>query len=281
MGCLNGTLGVKDRSAPQQIDSFGGLHASPTKLALSKWLVDECVLAKASQSRRASMLAAPTWLITWKLRTWRCTPASTASWRAARMIESRAAIGPAHPVPTNRPVSAHSSHIRAKSNGFGASFACGQICGGVVMLVMEHDPETAKKRRRERNVATWGGNCSQEAKYARLLRSELEKCGIEAIVLNDYTVADIILRPLTILEDRWVPLQLKTTRAQRPTRSDCSVPLWRFSNMKGYHGMPILCAATSSSHRWLMVGQDWFANDIDIGSHKGKYAKLINRVDDS
>ena len=51
--------------------------------------------------------------------------------------------------------------------------------------------------------------------------------------------------------------------------------------MNGYHGMPILCAATSSSHRWLMVGQDWFANDIDIGSHKGKYAKLINRVDDS
>lgn len=89
---------VRDRSVPQQIDSFGGLHASPTKLALSKWLVAECVLAKASQSRRASMLAAPTWFITWKFRTCRCTSASTASWRTARIMESRAAIGPAQPV---------------------------------------------------------------------------------------------------------------------------------------------------------------------------------------
>ena len=46
------------------------------------------------------MLAAPTWLITWKERTWMCTLASIASCRAARMIESRAAIGPEQPVPT-------------------------------------------------------------------------------------------------------------------------------------------------------------------------------------
>ena len=33
-----------------------------------------------------------------------CTLASIASCRAARMIDSRAAIGPEQPVPTSRPV---------------------------------------------------------------------------------------------------------------------------------------------------------------------------------
>ena len=38
-----------------------------------------------------------TWFTTRKLRTCKWMPASTASWRAARMMDSRAAIGPAHP----------------------------------------------------------------------------------------------------------------------------------------------------------------------------------------
>ena len=43
-----------------------------------------------------------TWLITWKLRVCRFTPASTASCRCARAIASRAATGPSHPTHTQR-----------------------------------------------------------------------------------------------------------------------------------------------------------------------------------
>ena len=42
------------------MDSPGGLHARPTKEALSKWLVDEWVVANASQSSLALIETAPT-----------------------------------------------------------------------------------------------------------------------------------------------------------------------------------------------------------------------------
>lgn len=138
-----------------------------------------------------------------------------------------------------------------------------------------------KRQRREKNVLTWGGNCDQEASCARLLRSELKEHGIEVIVLNDYTVADILLRPSTTKDDCWLPLQLKTTKGPRPQRDDCYVTVWRFCNMKGYSGMPILCVDVSSSRRWLMLGQDWFPRDIDIGALNSKYNELLTRVDDS
>ena len=44
-----------------------------------------------------------------------CTLASIASCRAARMIESRAAIGPEQPVPTRRPVWKISTRQRGES----------------------------------------------------------------------------------------------------------------------------------------------------------------------
>lgn len=143
------------------------------------------------------------------------------------------------------------------------------------------EANVGQKRRRQKNLETWGGNCNQEAQYVRLLRSEMATCGIEVVILNDYTVADVILRPSASKEDRWLPVQVKTTRGARPPRDDAFVTVWRFSNMQGYAGMPILCAVVSSEHRWLMIGQDWFPKDIEIGSRKSKYSKLLTRVDES
>ena len=65
MGDMEGRL---DHS-PQQMCSCLGRQAKPTKDALSKWASEEWSLAKASQLSDARREAAPTLLITWKLRT--------------------------------------------------------------------------------------------------------------------------------------------------------------------------------------------------------------------
>ena len=51
-------------NSPQQIGSPAGRQAKPTNDFTSKWAVDECSVAKASQLRVALRLNAPTWLMT-------------------------------------------------------------------------------------------------------------------------------------------------------------------------------------------------------------------------
>lgn len=80
--------------------------ARPTKELRSKCDSAECAEAKASQFRVARRDTAPTELMTAKLRTLRCTPASAESWRWAREMARRAAAAEPVPVPTSRPVSA-------------------------------------------------------------------------------------------------------------------------------------------------------------------------------
>ena len=125
---------------------------------------------------------------------------------------------------------------------------------------------SARQARRVYNLQTWGGNCNQEATVVRQLKDVLHLHGVEVLVLNDYTHADVLIRPLGNDADSWLPLQVKTTCGPRPPRRDCKTTIWRFSNVKGYTGMPVLCCVVSCGRRWLADGAIFTANDADFSS---------------
>ena len=130
----------------------------------------------------------------------------------------------------------------------------------------------AHQDRRAYNLQTWGQNCSQEDAVVRQLKNVLLDHGIEVLVLNDYTHADVLIRPLGSDTDSWLPLQVKTTRGPRPPRPYCNVPIWRFCNVTGYTGMPVLCCVVACGRRWLADGYIFTKRDADF-SPNSKYAR--------
>ena len=138
--------------------------------------------------------------------------------------------------------------------------------------------EVAKVARRENNLAIWGDNCNLEARMVKQLQTKLLAHGIEVLILNDFTHADFLIRPLADTTDAWLPVQLKTTHGLK-IRKDAHNDRWRFSNMKGYDGMPVLCCVESSAHRWIANGSIFKAKDVDM-TIGNKYDTASTRVDD-
>jgi len=140
-----------------------GRHAKPTKLLRSKCDSPECSAANASQFSVALRDTAPTELITLKLRMCRWTLASSASWRWARAMASRAAAGPPVPVPTSRPVSATRERVQQKRRGHESSIADACMCGTVSEFETENLRNTST-RHRGSEYANW--TCQTQKKTA-------------------------------------------------------------------------------------------------------------------
>lgn len=131
-----------------------------------------------------------------------------------------------------------------------------------------------QEAKRQKSLATWGGNCEQERDVCIQLRSRLSNHGLELLILNDFTRADILVRLAPNSKDAWLGIQVKTTHGLRRQRGQG----FRFSNMKGYTGMPVLCISLNPERRWLFDGGVFYTKDIDI-LPGGKYDKLGSACD--
>jgi len=75
--------------------------------------------------------------------------------------------------------------------------------------------------------------------------------GLEAIVLNDFTRADLIVRPTGQADDLWVGIQLKTTRSHVIQKPSC----WQFDHIKGYKALMVICVVCNNPERnWIFDG---------------------------
>lgn len=111
--------------------------------------------------------------------------------------------------------------------------------------------------RRARNLAKRGGGSQQERAFAMRLRVAFEGIGWECHILNDFTLADVLVRPKaaegTVPVDQWHCVQLKTT-ADRASGEN----KWSFSQVSHYGRMLVACHAlagpTLKPRTWLYDG---------------------------
>jgi hypothetical protein len=74
--------------------------------------------------------------------------------------------------------------------------------------------------------------------------------GVEAIILNDFTRADIIAR-CKGSANKWLRIQLKTTRSHVIGKPNC----WQFDHVKSYSDMVVVCLVGDDNDRcWLYDG---------------------------
>ena len=106
-------------------------------------------------------------------------------------------------------------------------------------------------QKRAADLARCANNCKQEREVTNdLARMWTEFTGFEAIVLNDFTRADLLLS-FDAEATLWLPVQVKTANNSTNRKSK-----WGFNKVKGYTGMPVVCWAVDIGIGWLHDGKD-------------------------
>lgn len=110
---------------------------------------------------------------------------------------------------------------------------------------------TLVTQKRAADLAISGNNCNQERDVTNdLARMWTEFTGFEAIVLNDFTRADLLLA-FDAEATLWLPVQVKTANKCSKEYNE-----WGFRQVKGYTGMPVVCWAVDAGIGWLHDGKD-------------------------
>lgn len=92
------------------------------------------------------------------------------------------------------------------------------------------------------------------------------KCGVlfDFKILGECCLADVAIRPLTIKEDLWLPLQIKTIE-----KSVYNTYTFRIQNK--YENMYVILYCINDNRLWIFNGNDINAQGIGIGKTKSKY----------
>ena len=128
---------------------------------------------------------------------------------------------------------------RQTVQGLDAAIALRAACEATRAAFLATDTD---EKRIARNLARSGGNLAQERAFAQRLRVAFESLGWECHILNDFTLADILVRPRDG-EDTWYWVQLKTT-AERGSRDT-----WTFVDVSHYGRMLVVCHALKGPTR--------------------------------
>ena len=121
-----------------------------------------------------------------------------------------------------------------------AAIALRAACNATHAAFVATDTE---EKRRARHLAQNGGSHEQERAFAQRLRVAFESLGWECHILNDFTLADILVRPRDDGEDTWYWVQLKTTTKRN------SESKWHFSKVSHYGRMLVVCHALEGPTR--------------------------------
>ena len=107
----------------------------------------------------------------------------------------------------------------------------------------------ALKDKRDRNLELHGHSIAHEREFALALVAAWKAAtGLSALVLNDGTVADVLLLRK---EDAWLRVQVKTVGA--PINDGRA---WNFHAVVGYPGMPVVCWRRDHGDGWVFDGDD-------------------------
>ena len=101
-----------------------------------------------------------------------------------------------------------------------------------------------QKRKREKDVATFGNNLSNERQAsAEFVEAWMTITGQHALVLNDSTLADILLG---VSPGEYVATQVMTATARKG--------LWKYAKVRGYPSMAVLCWCRDTGVGWVCDG---------------------------
>ena len=132
---------------------------------------------------------------------------------------------------------------KAKSKtvqGLDAAIALRAACNATHAAFLATDTEEA---RRARNLAQSGGGSAQERAFAQRLQNAFASLGWGCHILNDFTLADILVRPRDDGEDTWYSVQLKTATKRTPNGR------WTFGHVSHYGRMLVVCHALKGPTR--------------------------------
>lgn len=107
----------------------------------------------------------------------------------------------------------------------------------------------ALKDKRDRNLERHGNDSANEREFALALVAAWKAAtGLSALVLNDGTVADVLLLRK---EDAWLRVQVKTVGAPKKDGRT-----WTFHAVVGYPGMPVVCWRREHGDAWVFDGDE-------------------------
>jgi len=105
--------------------------------------------------------------------------------------------------------------------------------------------------KRQRGDDSEVDNCGLEHKASQRLVEDLDDVGIDGIVLNDFTRADIVVRSRSCTGHLWMKVQVKVTRSHVSKKPN----VWQHDHIKGYKGMLVVCLVDDDEDRvWLFDG---------------------------
>lgn len=137
-------------------------------------------------------------------------------------------------------------------NGLDEALVLREVHNCMQRLIAQLEPE---EERRKRNKDRNGGGSAQERAFADRLRVAFELFGWECHILNDFTLADVLVRPRNCEYDSWFWLQLKTA-AQKTVGTN----YWHFGQVSHYGKMVVVCHALQGPDKgrpctWMYNGK--------------------------
>jgi len=141
---------------------------------------------------------------------------------------------------------------RRHVKGLDDALALREVHDCLERLIAQLEPEEARV---QRNKDKSGGSSAMERAFAERLRVAFELFGWECHILNDFTLADVLVRPREGMDDAWYHLQLKTTAEKGVGRNQ-----WQFGNVSHYGRMLVVCHALQGPNAgrpctWIYDGE--------------------------
>lgn len=94
-------------------------------------------------------------------------------------------------------------------------------------------------------------NCGLEYTVGTRIAELGASIGLQAVSLNDFTRADMIIRRAGTTVDSWVGIQLKTTRSHVSKKPNC----WQFDHVHGYKDLIVMCVVCDDHKtNWMFDG---------------------------
>jgi hypothetical protein len=90
----------------------------------------------------------------------------------------------------------------------------------------------------------------------------------EVIKMCEGTLADVAIRPIGNLHDKYLPIQLKSTKQPNSINSNNYV----FRNMNKYAGMLVFCVCIEDKRMWLIEGNKLNNINLTIGNKSSLYS---------
>lgn len=109
-----------------------------------------------------------------------------------------------------------------------------------------------------------------------VLRDTLQSHNMEVLKLREGTLADFLIKPRSIRENKWLPIQLKVTN--KPNLQNCENYSFKLPN--DYSSMLVVCFCLQDHNLWVIPGAMLKTKSLSIGRQNSKYKNYQKTLDD-